>query len=221
MKKTIFILSAIFVASFSFAQMPDKFVKAMEAKMAAIDTTISVQGLTDLANAFERIAETEKNQWLAYYYAAYCNASAGLMAGSGGDIMTAKADKTDPYADKAEKQIKKAEELMKDNSEIFVVKKMVATLRMIGDPMNRYMTYGPEAQAALDEAKKLDANNPRVYLLEAQDKFYTPEQFGGSKEEAKVLFEKSKQLFETFKPASTIHPSWGKGTVAYFLSQYK
>ena len=221
MKKTIFILSAIIVASFSFAQMPEKFVKAMEAKMAAIDTTISVQGLTDLANSFERIADAEKNQWLAYYYAAYCNASAGLMAGSGGDIMVAKADKTDPYADKAEAQIKKAENLMKSNSEIFVVKKMIATLRMIGDPMNRYMTYGPEAQAALDEAKKLDANNPRVYLLEAQDKYFTPEQFGGSKEEAKVLFEKSKQLFETFKPASTVHPNWGKGTVTYFLSQYK
>lgn len=221
MRKTIFILSAILVASFSFAQMPDKFVKAMEAKMAAVDTTISVQGLTDLANAFERIAEAEKNQWLAYYYAAYCNASAGLMVGSGGDIMVAKADKTDPYADKADAQIKKAEELMKNSSEIFVVKKMVATLRMMGDPMNRYMTYGPEAQAALDEAKKLDANNPRVYLLEAQDKFFTPEQFGGSKEEAKVLFEKSRQLFETFKPASTVHPNWGRGTVTYFLSQYK
>jgi hypothetical protein len=221
MKKTIFILSAILVASFSFAQMPEKFVKAMEAKMAAIDTSISVQGLTDLANSFERIADAEKNQWLAYYYAAYCNASAGLMAGSGGDIMVAKADKTDPYADKAEAQIKKAEDLMKSNSEIFVVKKMIATLRMIGDPMNRYMTYGPEAQAALDEAKKLDTNNPRVYLLEAQDKYFTPEQFGGSKEEAKVLFEKAKQLFETFKPASTVHPNWGKGTVTHFLSQYK
>jgi len=221
MKKTIFILSALFVASFSFAQMPEKFVKAMEAKMVAIDTTISVQGLTDLANAFERIADAEKNQWLAYYYAAYCNASAGLMVGSAGDMMTAKADKTDPYADKAEKQLSKAEELMKDNSEVFVVKKMIATLRMIGDPMNRYMTYGPEAAQALETAKKLDAGNPRVYLLEAQDKFFTPEQFGGSKEEAKVLFEKSKQLFETFKPASSVHPNWGKGTVTYFLSQYK
>src|SRR4026208_29166 len=107
MKKTIFILSAILVASFSFAQMPDKFVKAMEAKMAAVDTTISVQGLTDLANAFERIAETEKNQWLAYYYAAYCNASAGLMAGSGGDLMTAKTDKKDTYGDKGDEGIKK------------------------------------------------------------------------------------------------------------------
>lgn len=221
MKKTIFILSAILVANFSFAQMPEKFVKAMEAKMPAIDTTISVQGLTDLANSFERIAEAEKNQWLAYYYAAYCNATAGLMAGQGDDMMAAKADKTDPYADKADNQIKKAEEMMKNNSEIFVVKKMIATLRMIGDPMNRYMTYMPEAQAALDEAKKLDPNNPRVYLLEAQDKFYTPEQFGGSKDEAKVLFDKAQKLFETFKPESTVHPNWGKGTVTYFLSQYK
>ena len=221
MKKTIFILTAILVAGISFAQMPEKFVKAMEPRMAAIDSTMSVQGLTDLANAFERIADAEKNQWLAYYYAAYCNASAGLMVASGGDMMAAKADKTDPYADKAEKQLSKAEELMKDNSEIFVVKKMIATLRMIGDPMNRYMTYGPEAAQALETAKKLDANNPRVYLLEAQDKYFTPEQFGGNKEEAKVLFEKSKQLFETFKPATNIHPNWGKGSVTYFLSLYK
>ena len=221
MKKTIFILSAILVAGFSFAQMPEKFVKAMEAKMAAIDTTISVQGLTDLGNSFERIAEAEKNQWLAYYYAAYCNATAGLMAGQDGDMMAAKADKTDPYADKADKLISKAAELIKNNSEVYVVKKMIATLRMMGDPMNRYMTYMPEATAMLGEAKKLDATNPRVYLLEAQDKYFTPEQFGGSKDEAKVLFEKAKQLYETFKPASTIHPNWGKGTVTYFLSQYK
>ena len=221
MKKTIFILTAILATSFLFAQMPDKFVKAMESKMVAVDTTTSVQGLTDLANAFERIAEAEKTQWLGYYYAAYCNATAGLMVGATGDMMAAKADKTDPYADKADKQIKKAEEMMKNNSEIFVVKKMIATLRMMGDPMSRFMTYGPEAQAMLDEAKKLDANNPRVYLLEAQDKFFTPEQFGGSKDEAKMLFEKSKQLFETFKPGSTIHPNWGKATVTYFLSQYK
>jgi len=221
MKKTIFILTAILIANISFAQMPDKFVKAMESKIAALDTTRTADGYTELANAFERIADAEKNQWLAYYYAAYCNASAGTLAGAGGDMMAAKADKTDPYADKADKQIKVAEELMKNNSEIFVVKKMIATLRMLGDPMNRYMTYGPEAQAMLDEAKKLNSDNPRVYVLEAQDKFYTPEQFGGSKEEAKTLFEKAKKLFETFKPETNIHPNWGKSQVSYFLSQYK
>jgi len=221
MKKTIFILSAILVANISFGQMPDKFVKAMESKIALIDSTHTAEGYTDLANAFERIADAEKNQWLAYYYAAYCNASAGTIAGAGGDMMAAKADKTDPYADKADKQIKKAEELAKNNSEIFIVKKMIATLRMLGDPMNRYMTYGPEAQAMLDEAKKLNPDNPRVYILEGQDKFYTPEQFGGNKEEAKVLFEKAQKLYDTFKPETSIHPNWGKSQVAYFLSQYK
>jgi len=221
MKKTILILSAIFVASFSFAQMPEKFVKAMEGKIAMLDSVKTAEGYIELANAFERIGEAEKNQGLAYYYAAYCNASAGTLVGAGGDMMAAKADKTDPYADKADKQIKKAEELMKSNSETFIVKKMIATLRMLGDPMNRYMTYGPEATAMLDEAKKTNPANPRAYLLEAQDKYYTPEQFGGSKEEAKVLFEKAQKLFETFKPESSIHPNWGKNQIAYFLSLYK
>jgi len=221
MKKTILILSAIFVASFSFAQMPEKFVKAMEGKIAMLDSVKTAEGYIELANAFERIGEAEKNQGLAYYYAAYCNASAGTLVGAGGDMMAAKADKTDPYADKADKQIKKAEELMKSNSEIFIVKKMIVTLRMLGDPMNRYMTYGPEATAMLDEAKKTNPANPRAYLLEAQDKYYTPEQFGGSKEEAKVLFEKAQKLFETFKPESSIHPNWGKNQIAYFLSLYK
>jgi hypothetical protein len=44
------------------------------------------------------------------------------------------------------------------------------------------MQYGPKAQEALETARKLNPNNPRVVdLLEGQDKFYTPEQFGGSK----------------------------------------
>lgn len=221
MKKVITILIALVVASGSFAQMPDKFVKAMESKIAGVDTVISVQGLTELANAFERIADAEKNQWLAYYYAALCNVRAGLMSTQGLDMMAAKTDKTDPYADKAEKLINKAEELMKKNSEIFIVKKLIASLRMMGDPMNRYMTYGPEAQAMLDEAKQLNPDNPRIYILEAQDKFYTPEQFGGSKEEAKVLFEKAQQLYNSFKPETSIHPNWGKSQVEYFLSQMK
>lgn len=221
MKKTFFILTAMLLASFSFAQMQDKFLKAMEANIAILDTTKTADGYIDLANAFERIADAEKNQWLAYYYAAYCSASAGTLVGTGGDMMAAKADKTDPYADKADKLISKADELMKNNSEIYIVKKMIATLRMLGDPMNRYMTYGPEAQAMLDEAKKLNPDNPRVYILEGQDKYYTPEQFGGSKEEAKTLFEKAQKLFETFKPESSIHPNWGKGQLDYLLSQYK
>ena len=220
MKKTIIFLAMMMTTYFSFAQMPEKFVKAMEQIVPAVDTTTSPGGLQELANAFERIADAEKNQWLAYYYAALCNVNAGLMMG-GGNIMAGDPSKTDPIADKAEKLLDKAEMLMKDNSDIFIVKKQIATLRLMGDAMNRYMTYGPIAEQALETAKKLNPENPRVFLMEGQDKFYTPEQFGGSKAEAKVLFETAMKKFEVAKPESSIHPSWGLPTTQYFISQSK
>lgn len=220
MKKTIFLLTAILVASFAFAQMSEKFVKAMEANIVKIDSAKTAQDWVDLTAAFERIAEAEKNQWLPYYYAALGHAMAGTMS-VGDNMFGNNTDKTDPKADAAEKALSKAVSLSKETSETWVVKKMIISLRMLGDVMNRAMTAMPEATAALDNAKKLDANNPRIYILEGQDKYYTPEQYGGSKDEAKVLFEKAQKLFGSFKPESSIHPTWGKGTVTYFLSLYK
>ena len=133
---------------------------------------------------------------------------------------TAGADKIDPLANKAEELLNKAEAISKDNSEIFCLKKMIATLRMMADPMKRYMTNGPLATEALQKAKSLNPENPRVYLLEGQDKFYTPEQYGGSKTEAKALFEQSIKKYEA-KPASDIDPQWGKSQVVFFLDQLK
>jgi len=220
MKKTIVILTAILVASFSFAQMPEKFVKAMETNIARIDTAKSAQDWVDITAAFERIAEAEKNQWLPYYYVALGNVMSGTM-GLGNNLYGNNIEKTDPKADAADKALNKAISLSKETSETWVIRKMIISLRMLGDVMNRAMTAMPEATAALDNAKKLDANNPRIYILEGQDKYYTPEQYGGSKDEAKVLFEKSQKLFETFKPETSIHPNWGKNQIAYFLSLYK
>lgn len=221
MKNVILVSVLMFLTcQVAVAQASEKYINAMKAKMPAVDSTSSAAGFLELANAFERIAEAEKTQWLPYYYAALCNVNAGLMMG-GPDIMSGNAAKTDPIADKAEKLLNKAEEMMKDNSEIYVVRKQIASLRMMGDVMSRYMTYGPEATAHLEKAKKLNPENPRVYLLEGQDQFFTPEQFGGSKAQAKLLFESALKKFESFKPESEIHPSWGAATANYFLSQIK
>lgn len=213
MKKTILIVASLLLGIAGFSQS-EKYTKAMEALVSGVDTTHSIEGLTDLANSFERIANAEKTQWLPYYYAAYCNISIANMY-----FVTQQADKIDPLMDKAEPLLNKAEELEKDNSEIYCLKKMFNSGKMMADPMNRYMTFGPAASEALETAKKLNPENPRVYLLEGQDKFYTPEQFGGSKEEAKQLFNEAMKKFETFKPASSIHPSWGINMLKYMLSQ--
>jgi len=213
MKKITLILAVSLLSTVSFGQS-EKFVKAMEALVPAVDTTHSMEGLADLANSFERIANAEKTQWLPYYYAALCDISMANMY-----FQMKQADKIDPLADKAEPLLKKAQELEPNNSEVFCLVKMFNTAKMMGDPMNRFMTYGPPAAAALETAKKLNPENPRVYLLEGIDKFYTPAEFGGSKEEGKKLFEEAQKKFETFKPASSIHPSWGIFQVKFFLTQ--
>ena len=219
MKKVLFTVMTIGILSTAFSQS-EKFVKAMESKISMLDSVKTADGWKEIANAFERIAEAEKTQWLPYYYAAYCQVMGGTyslpMDGSFGDNSAI----TDPVADKADQLIGKAETLTAANSEIFCVKKMIASLRMMGNAMSRYMTEGAKAAEALARAKEMNANNPRVYILEAQDKFYTPEQYGGSKEEAKKLFEKAKELFMTSKPGSSIEPQWGMSQVMYFLSQY-
>lgn len=220
MKKGLFIMLAVFAAVSVFAQN-EKYIKAMEPKVAMLDSNNTIDVWKDLANAFERIGDAEKTKWEPYYYAAFATVMAGNfsmpMDGSFGDNSSI----ADPFADKAEQLINKAAELAGENSEVYCVKKMVFSLRMMGNPMARYMTEGAKASEALDKAKALNENNPRVYILQGQDKFYTPEQYGGSKEEAKKLFEKANGIFMTTKPGNSVEPQWGRGQVIYFLSQIK
>ena len=220
MKRIFFLIPACIFTLVTMAQS-EKYTKAMEQKLAGYDTVRSQTGLQELANSFERIADAEKTQWLPYYYAALSNVNLGMTHVFAAGPIGGNADKGDPLADKAENLLKKAEDLSKDNSEIFIIKKMIASLRMLGDLMSRYQTQGAIATEALETAKKLNPENPRVYMLEGIDQFNTPEQFGGSKTEAKRLFDEAIKKFDAFKPESSIHPTWGRGTVQYFLSQIK
>lgn len=217
MKKLLFSLTLVIGCYTAAVAQSEKYLKAMQDKIVAVDSTRNPQGLQGLSAAFERIGDAEKTQWLPYYYAALAQVNAGYMQGMG-NLTPAKVD---PIADKAEALLNKAEALEKNNSEIFVIKKMIASLRMMGDPMSRFMTYGPQAAAALQTARTLNPENPRIFLLEGQDKFFTPEQYGGSKTEAKKLLEESLKRYASFKPASSLAPVWGKTTVEYFLSQIK
>lgn len=213
MKKTVLLAAIVCFASFTYAQS-DKYVSAMKANIIQLDSMMVKGNGADLANNFTRIGDAEKTQWLPYYYAAYCTATQALIEKDN--------SKKDAIADKANDLITKAETILgKDNSETDVIKSMIETAHMTVDPQSRYMTYGPMISENIEKAKTLDPANPRPVLLEAQNKFYTPEAFGGGKDAAKELFEKAKQLFDNFKPESEISANWGKASLQYFLSQYK
>jgi hypothetical protein len=132
--------------------------------------------------------------------------------------MNPNADK-DAIGDKSKELIVKAEVLEKNNSELFVLRQMVAVQQLTVDPMSRFQTYGKQANEALEMAKQADPNNPRVYLVEGQYKMNVPEAYGGGKEVGKKLFTKAIELFKTFKPASNMNPSWGADQAEKLLAQ--
>lgn len=87
--------------------------------------------------------------------------------------------------------------------------------------MERWQTEGQAAQVALNEAKKLDPENPRISILEAEDLYFTPEQFGGNKQKGIELFKKALEQFKTYKTKTSIDPNWGQGEANYMISQAK
>ena len=213
MKKLSLIAVIILFADASFGQS-DKYNNAMKANIAQLDSIMSKGNAVELANNFERIGNAEKTQWLPFYYAGYCTV---INAYNEKDVA-----KKDAIADKAQQFINVADSILgKENSEIDVIKSMIATAHMTVDPQNRYMTYGPQITEFLEKSKSLDPSNPRPVLIQAENTFYTPVQFGGGKDAAKSFFDQAKTLDDNFKPETEISPNWGKNAINYFLSQYK
>jgi hypothetical protein len=212
MKNFILATLILFMAAGSFAQS-EKFTNAMLSNLQRFDSVKNADDVLALSAAFERIAEAEKNQWLPYYYAGLSQVTYAFMKNdlANGDV----------YADKAEKLALKADELEANNSEISCLKSMIASLRLMVNPQQRWQQYGPVSQQELDKAKAQDSTNPRPYYLQGQGLRFTPEQFGGGCNAAKPLFEQALKKFETFKPASNMHPNWGKSRTEELMAGCK
>ncbi|NML20503.1 hypothetical protein HHL16_06440 [Pseudoflavitalea sp. G-6-1-2] len=201
MKQILVLIAAVTFSAAAMAQS-DKFNSAMSGKIAEIDSAKTADDFLASSAGFERIADAEKNQWLPYYYAAYTQALYALIKND--------QPNNDQYADKVDALLAKADALAPNNSEISVIRSITATLRMLVDPMSRYQVYGPAIEKALGEAKTQDPSNPRPYFIQGQNLRYTPEQFGGGCGVAKPILEEAIKRYDAFKPASALHPHWGK-----------
>jgi hypothetical protein len=213
MKKLLLLTAVLFLTVLSFAQN-ERYIAAMKKNLAGMDSSFRTPAdLVKLANSFERIANTEKSEWLPYYYAAFCQVNAGFMEQD--------KSKTDAIADKATELIKKADSLAPNNSEISCIKSMIASCHMMVNPQERWMQYGQESSSNMEAAMQQDATNPRPYFLKGQGLMYTPEQFGGGCVTAKPQLETALEKYNTFKPASELHPDWGKQIVEKLISECK
>lgn len=212
MKKMFFVLLSLALVTKGVAQS-EKFTKAMTTTITQMDSAKSADDMLAASAAFERIGDAEKNQWLPYYYASLSQVIYAFMKND--------MSNNDAFAGKAEQLLNKADGLQPNNSEISCVKSMIATLRMLVNPQQRWQQYGATIQQELDHAKKQDPTNPRPFYLQGQNLRNTPEQFGGGCNSAKPVLEEAKKKYEAFKPASNIAPNWGKDQLEKTLATCK
>lgn len=212
MKKYLLTFALSMMSFTAFAQ--SDYEKIMSDKIAKLETTMSVDQFQALANDFDRIGKKETKQWLPSYYAALAYLQKGRMQMQSGKMseLSVNANAADKYLDQAEAIAGK------DNSEIHLLRKMAYSLRMMENPAERYMTDGMKAMEELKKAETLDPNNPRVALIKAEDTYFTPEQYGGSKEKGLEQFKAALEKFNAFKPKTSLDPNWGKAEAEYFLS---
>lgn len=190
------------------------YEKAMTEKIAIVEQHKTPDEFTALANDFKRIGDKEKTQWLPYYYAAFATIQKGRTL-----MREGKTEALDPIAAEAQKYLNLAMELNKDNAENLILQKMIHSLKMMVNPQQRFMSEGMLAAEALSKAEKIDAQNPRITLMRAEDTYYTPEQFGGSKSKGLELFQKALDQYTVYQPKTKLDPNWGESEAEYFLAK--
>ena len=215
MKKLLLTTNALLISVNLLLAQSEKYTAAMSAALEELNASQNKEPVRDefleLANRFERIASAESKEWLPRYYAAYAYSSLAFM---GND-----ATQKDQMADKAAGLLGEAVKIAGENSELMVLDAQIHQARLATEPMTRWQTEGPLFAASLAKAKKMDPNNPRIYVLEGTSLLYTPEQFGGGKKAAKPILEQAMEKFATFQPEGPLYPNWGKGQAGYMLSE--
>ena len=122
-----------------------------------------------------------------------------------------KGDKNkEAYCNRAQDLIDEAVKIKSDESELFVLQSLLYYARMAISPMLNGPLYLPKATTALNDAEKLEPDNPRIYYLRGNSIINTPKFFGGGKEAALPVLEKALIMYKNFKQKSAIHPDWGK-----------
>ncbi|AMQ55404.1 hypothetical protein [Algoriphagus sanaruensis] len=101
----------------------------------------------------------------------------------------------DAYADGLEKRLKALSSSQTYGAEAKALLSSLHGYKIAYNPM-KGMFLGPKSSGLLEEAFAQAPNSPIVLKMMAGNKYFTPETWGGDKDEALALFQKSNQAFE-------------------------
>lgn len=196
------------------AAAPAGYPEQLGATIGQVLHTGDAAELQALAAKLERAAAVAPTDWLPRYYQAYALV---ISAFTGKEAAPVK-DKT---LDRAEAALAQARRLQGDESELLALQAYLYQARLSIEPAARAQEYSAKVTEAVDRAEALNPANPRPYLIEANNVYYTPAAFGGGAAAARPLYEQAKARFAAFRPASALAPNWGQDQLLSRLKQYE
>ncbi|MBS1516674.1 MAG: hypothetical protein JSS91_01150 [Bacteroidetes bacterium] len=202
---TVLLLLAILAGSghvFADSDFDKAILKAKKSLKEAMDKSDEAK-LIKARGQFERILQLKQQPWLVNYYIALADNGLATVG-----MRTQDKDKIKKYTESGIEMINKS---IDENPEFCDSYVLLETLNF-----NRWQ-YEQEkmqeiisaTQNADNEAKRIDADNPRYVLIKGISQFYTPEAFGGGVKMALPTLEKSIELFKNRKEKSELYPDWG------------
>lgn len=194
----IFLMVSISVAGLG----NETYQKIMGQSIDQLFKASSKADYVEIANRFERIAQTEKAEWLPLYYASFAYAMLSYQEPDNA--------KKDTFLDHAQRFLDQALAIDPNESELHMLQGFLYPARINIDPMTRGMAYMEKLNASLDKALELNPDNPRVYYLRGTMTFHMPEAYGGGAEKALPYFSTADEKFRIFKPKTELSPNWGK-----------
>jgi hypothetical protein len=172
--------------------------KALEAAVMQFNQATKNQAYQELYLQFEQLYAVNKTNWLIPYYAGMTRSIMCLL----------KMGDRDALANDALLWVGRAKSIVK-NDEIYCAESLAYTAKMSVNPALRWLVYEGKIKKALSFAKKLNPNNPRAYVLEANIQQKIPFIFGGGCKSVKPLIQKAELCFNTQTKVNSVEPSWG------------
>ena len=202
MTRFLFSLAFIFSITYpSLAQSGDSLIVSGRQMLQAGESANDLDAMYAARATFERaLADTSLVAWGHYYIALADYRIAGLLEGESKDPSG--------HLNAAVEHLKKATEIDPQAAEAHALLSSVYGWQIGLEPM-KTMFLGPKSGKAIQKAKQLAPDNPRVVLSAAISDFNTPEMFGGSKEKSLQGLQRAAELFAQEEPTDPIQPVWG------------
>lgn len=210
MKTIIFSVLLTSATLFSFAQKSSYFLSLCDA-LPGYSNCETGKDFAALGEKFYEISATDTTEWLADYYYAHCNIVSSFLEPQGSP------DK-DKYLDKIENQVSRITRIAPQEAEVWALLGMYYSARLLVNPEERGYSYIGLSNRALEKAKSLDPQNPRVKLIILRNEMGTSQYFGGPVSKYCTQAQSLLNEWDKYKVKSPAHPKWGKSQVAEIVS---